>query len=166
MQVAGLHRFRVGVAGVKWVPNFDRTRWFLVLELGRPEGDELNALLRAVNRCASAFGLPMLYCMEEVNGESAMKNRLGVVQGKDTQKRGEQRSLEQDYTSNFHVSIAWQLAEPTASQKDQIVAATRDLLEAVALSMPYECVKVKIGNAVHDVHLSDRRPSIRGPMGT
>ncbi|KAJ5791995.1 uncharacterized protein N7503_007973 [Penicillium pulvis] len=45
--------------GLKWVSNYERTRWFLVLHMSKPEHDSLNGLLRLSNRALARFDQPL-----------------------------------------------------------------------------------------------------------
>lgn len=62
LQRASLHPFAVRLASSpRWVSNADRSRWFLVVGLEPPPGNELNRLLHACNQVAEAWGMPRLY---------------------------------------------------------------------------------------------------------
>lgn len=133
--VGAVRSFSVRPRAVSWVKNFDGTRWFLVLRLTRPGGDELGWLLRACNACAEEFGLPLLY--------------QGDASGEVPREDGERDDC-------FHISIAWTLSEP--SEEARIVS--RELLEPGLreAEITFDTVKVKIGNVVHDLPLRATTP--------
>ncbi|KAJ5642902.1 uncharacterized protein N7484_005409 [Penicillium longicatenatum] len=83
--------------GLKWVSNYERTRWFLVLRVGKPGPDSLNGLLRLSNRVLARFGQPPLYA-----------------------SHGNQHN--QDFSDYFHISLAWALKEPCQEEKDRVAA--------------------------------------------
>lgn len=134
----GLRAFRVHATDLSWEPNFEKTRWFLVLRLGRPEGDRLNKLLAITNRVVRDLGLPLLY---------------------------EGRRDVEDHTSSFHISIAWQLEEPGSRQRDALSVVDGEDEAIRNLSILCDCLKVKIGNTVHDIPLPERRQSVQGLGG-
>lgn len=142
--------------GLKWVPNFERNRWFLVLSIKRPENDELNALLRACNQAAIDTGHPGLYTggagdgpMEDVDQNHGPKRRK--VDKNDPQP--------QDCSQYFHVSIAWNLAEPDA--KWAALVQNIDISKYIeSPGATFDAVKVRIGNAVHNIPLVSKRPGL------
>lgn len=125
----GARSLRVRPRAVDWVPNFDKTRYFLVLKLTRPANDDLNKLLNACNQCARDSKLPELY------------HRLGA----------EPEAKPNDKDDYFHISVAWTLDEPSAEAKQAVQQAMPIRLEQTEVS--FTTVKLKIGNVVHDVAL-------------
>ena len=142
---SNLSPFTVTTSRLDWTPNADRSRWFLVLRLARPDGDVLNTLLYGSARVCHGLDLPQLY---------------------------HETGRADDPTTSFHVSIAWQLEDPGGSQevvhprlevppgKGTPDAWTpqpvREVDEAIAGDLPefemkFDCLKVKIGNVVHDL---------------
>jgi U6 snRNA phosphodiesterase len=136
--------FDVFPVGVEWVPNFDRTCYFLVLKLARPRGNDLNRLLEASNAAARKLGLVELYCHGD--GEQVGKRRKGQRVGE-----GWKKTEEGEWDSYFHISIAWMLEPPSESAR----TALHDVLPSGFGKTPiqFEVVKIKIGNVVHDVAL-------------
>ncbi|XP_014556310.1 hypothetical protein COCVIDRAFT_26843 [Bipolaris victoriae FI3] len=148
--------FNFEFQGLKWVPNFERNRWFLVLAIKRPENDELNTLLHACNQAAKSTGHPALYTggagdgpMEDVDHDHRPKRRK--VDKNDPQTH--------DYSPYFHVSIAWNLTEPDAEWTAlvQKIDATEYIQTPDAV---FDAVKVRIGNAVHNIPLAAKRPGL------
>lgn len=148
--------FTVKFQSLKWVPNFERNRWFLVLSIKRPENDELNSLLRACNQAARNTGHPGLYTGGA--GDGPMEN----VDHKDGPKRRKVDGNEiepKDYSQYFHVSIAWNLAEPDA----EWTALVQSIEASRYITSPenaFDAVKVRIGNAVHNIALAPKRPGL------
>ncbi|KAJ5953590.1 hypothetical protein N7454_000486 [Penicillium verhagenii] len=112
--------------GLKWVSNYQATRWFLVLRVAKPENDNLNRLLHLCNRALARFDQPPLYA-----------------------SRGTPES--KDFSECFHISLAWALKEPSQEDKD-LVAAT-DLKSLQSLRVWFDSVKIKIGNNVSSILL-------------
>lgn len=106
--------------------NYERTRWFLVLHVVKPENDSLNGLLRLSNRILARFDQPPLYAS---NGTTH----------------------NQDFSDCFHISLAWALKEPNEEEKDRV--ATTDLTPLQDLRVRFDSVKVKIGNNVASIPL-------------
>ncbi|KAJ5538990.1 hypothetical protein N7513_007322 [Penicillium frequentans] len=112
--------------GLKWVSNYERTRWFLVLRIAKPEHDSLNGLLRLSNCALARFDQPPLYASH------------GTPHN-------------QDFSDYFHISLAWALKEPNTEEKDRV--ATSDLKPLQDLRVRFDSVKVKIGNNVSSIPL-------------
>lgn len=125
-----LRPFEIGICGWKWVANWEGTRWFLVLKVARPKGDELNRLLGACNEAAGGFGLGKLYT-----------------------GRGQ---LEGDWTDFFHFSVAWSLVPPGHEEThgELIYGEVWRAVESINVSM--DALKVKIGDVVISI-LMDRQ---------
>ena len=149
--------FQLHVAGLDWVRNSEKTRWFLVLKLKRPENDGLNLLLAVTNSVVRHLGLEMLYTDQDAKGDGALEkecvDRLPADKRglKDRKQRRQGATVPADRTENFHFSLAWQLEEPS---KASIESA--DALEPVKrLNISCGLVKIKIGNTIHDIPLPD-----------
>lgn len=82
IKTTSVRSFEVSPNTLTWHPNEDRTRWFLVLSLQRPEKDELRSLLEVCNNLAGEYGQPLLY----------QASSKGVVRDE-----------------KFHLSLAWSL---------------------------------------------------------
>ncbi|KAJ5889031.1 hypothetical protein N7495_009072 [Penicillium taxi] len=125
-----IYRFKVTFDSLKWVSNFNKTRWFLVLHVQKPEGDELNSLIRLSNKVMAMFDQPPLY-----------------TSSKDTDQN------ERDFTDNFHVSIAWSLTEPSDDQSLQVTG--HDLGRVKVMRIRFDSVKAKVGNNVSNIPLKE-----------
>ena len=120
---SGATAFDTKSNGIAWVPNLDQTRYFLVLQLSKPDNDDLEKLLRACNACASKFDLLQLYS----------------------------NAGDRDRSSSFHISIAWALHKPGIS-KEEAESMPVDLF-VPSIKTSFKEVKVKIGNVVTDIPL-------------
>ncbi|KAL4943829.1 hypothetical protein BDV06DRAFT_189071 [Aspergillus oleicola] len=137
-----LSPFDVQVESLDWVSNFEKTRWFYVIRVKRPDKDYLNRLLHVSNRSLGLFGQPPLY-------EPASDSLKAGGPGQDTPDSKSASAGE--YTGCFHVSIAWSLAEPSAEDKERMKKI--DLGKLRALKVRFDCVKAKIGNNVSSIPL-------------
>jgi len=138
---------------LKWVPNFHRNRWFLVLSIKRPTHDELNHLLHACNEAAQISGHPGLYTGAEGDGPMEDHDLNDNLKRRKVDKI-ESRRL--DFSKYFHVTIAWNLMEPDTEWTALVeqLDTTRFIQSPEAA---FDTVKVRIGSAVHNITLSTRR---------
>ncbi|EAT88403.1 U6 snRNA phosphodiesterase [Parastagonospora nodorum] len=156
---ASVAPFQFQFRGLKWVPNFQRNRWFLVLSIEKPANNELNRLLDACNKATRHCGHPGLYVgghgdgpMESSNENTGNKRR----KGQDTEEESVDRS------DRFHVSIAWNLEEPDP----EWTALIKNIDVSERIKQPQasiDVVKVRIGNVVHNIDLKAGR--LGGTMG-
>ncbi|KAJ5577445.1 uncharacterized protein N7459_006409 [Penicillium hispanicum] len=116
--------FSVVPDSLKWVSNYEKTRWFLVLHVQKPVHDSLNRLLCLSNRSLASFDQPPLY--------------TPPLQG--------QHQQAQDCSAYFHISLAWALTEPSPRESEDIAATDLELLRG--LNVRFDSVKAKIGNHV------------------
>ncbi len=131
---------------VKWVGNYERTRWFLVLGLRRPRGDGLNRLLRICNTVAEDFGQPELYGSPPAKEQTPSTPSMGISKERDGKVSGEF-----DRSEAFHISIAWTLEEPP--QIEDGGGQSDDGGGEPDLSVEVKDVKVKCGNFVMSIPL-------------
>ena len=165
---SGLRSFTIYATGLDWVSNSEKSRWFLALRLKRPDDNGLNRLLAVTNSVASDFGLETLYADEgsEQDQWTGKETRVSRTSGVRKEfKNGKQRPLAgpvpADCTSKFHFSIAWQLEEHDGKSSE-----SPDIIESAnRLGISCDCLKVKIGNVVHDLPLPQLRPSQQGLGG-
>ena len=135
------HRFRVTARELAWVSNWEATRWFLVLKLDKPEGDELNRLLDTINNVAVRFGQPKLY--DDIHPK--------------TKKRAQTIDPPNDFSSNFHISIAWSISAPDVTGNIGLDKAPLN-----GLSINFDSIKAKIGNGVFNIPLTSETLDLRG----
>jgi hypothetical protein len=149
LRKAAVPSFHFRFQGLKWVPNFERNRWFLVLSIGKPAQDELNRLLKACNEASGKCGHPGLYVGG--HGDGPMENNTPHNEPK--RRRSQQHEDENnDRSDRFHISIAWNLEEPDPAWTSLI--KTIDVskhLESPQAS--FNVVKARIGNVVHNIDL-------------
>jgi hypothetical protein len=148
LRKAAVRTFHFDFHGLKWVPNFERNRWFLVLSIRKPVQDELNRLLNACNEAAGKSGHPGLYTGGEGDGPME-KDNFNTTSEHDESKQP-------DRSDFFHVSIAWNLKEPDASW----ISLVQNIDVSKHIQSPqaaFDAVKVKIGNTVHIISLGPKR---------
>lgn len=147
---AAVQAFHLDFCGLKWVPNFERNRWFLVLGIKKPAKNELNRLLDACNEAAQKSGHPELYVGGKGDGPMETNSPTAGAQVKpDKTARSE----------NFHVSIAWNLTEPDL----EWVSLVRSMDAEKYIRSPqgsFDVVKARVGNVVHNFDLTTRRNSL------
>ena len=161
------------MTSLDWVPNYERTRWFLVLRLAKPAEDGLNALLWASNETATAFGKPQLYASSNIlsTGEASRwrwsrrprPSGRGGFSRSPILSQGIPSSSRPDCSSNFHISIAWSLAAPTEGEIARARAVDISELQNVYLTV--RSVKAKIGNAVTAFSLESKTLTLGGILG-
>jgi U6 snRNA phosphodiesterase len=154
--------FKIQFGKLKWVPNFERNRWFLVLGIEKPLGDELNRLLHACNKATADCGHPGLYTGER--GDGPMNQEDLARSAKRRRTSNGMKAFESalcgtdgqiDRTEIFHISIAWNLIEPAPAWVDLV----RNFDVSKLVEPPqttFDAVKARIGNVVHNIRLASR----------
>ena len=132
------------------------------MRLSRPPNDGLNKLLRLSNRALAGFGQPPLY------DETPTKRGVSSNDRRQTNRRVSPKAASSiepvtDCSDHFHISIAWRLTEPTADAKGN--ASMMDLKEIAGLRVNFSNVKLKMGNIVHSIPLSNGNLDDRGFSG-
>ena len=165
--------FQITPKRLKWVPNHEKTRWFLVLQVSRPPEDNLNKLLRVCNRVANESGHPTLYVEAEPQNASFPRKYTRVRGNSLRNGRVPPRRLIDEHTANrkdvvdctshFHISIAWTLAPPSPSVES--VLESLDITKLQQLHLQVTAIKAKIGNAVTVYSLLDKQGEARGIIG-
>ncbi|KAE8822795.1 hypothetical protein PTNB85_09022 [Pyrenophora teres f. teres] len=153
--------FSFGFRNLKWVPNFERNRWFLVLSIERPANDELNHLLHACNEAARSSGHPGLYTGTEGDGPMEDHESNDSLKRRKVDKN-EPRRL--DFSKYFHVTIAWNLEEPD-TEWTKLVEQLDTTTFIQSPEAEFDTVKVRIGSAVHNIALSTRRLGLSKGIG-
>lgn len=163
--------FHLAPVGLRWVPNYEGTRWFLVLRLARPGGDQLNRLLQACNLVAAASGLPLLYAPPP-SPPPPSPARVGVVRrGSRASGAGGLRGrgsgggvlVIQDFSDSFHVSIGWCLERPSDEMLESVETVGEG--DVRALSVHVQAIKAKVGNVVTSFPLAVPRAESGGILG-
>ncbi|KAM3067610.1 poly(U)-specific 3'-to-5' RNA exonuclease [Clarireedia jacksonii] len=148
---SGIRPFDVGFSSLGWVPNYEKTRWFLVLRVSKPETDGLNRLLHVSNKVAAEFGQPPLY---------AQPTPIHAPPKKHTARRNIRNtslSFEhmQDLSDAFHISIAWALIHPDKEVITATDLAMKDQSTTLKdIQVTAKEIKAKIGNIVTSIPLS------------
>lgn len=132
-QRAQITSFQTRAIGLKWVSNKDKTRFFLVLILSRPENDQLNLLLETCNSVARHFQLEPLYHIRQPHDPTINPSCQSSA----------------DQTGSFHISIGWTLSEPPEQAQVQISKAI-----CPRLAISFSRLKLKIGNSITDIPLT------------
>ena len=73
------------------------------------------------------------------------------------------KSASDDFSSHFHISIGWSLAEPSDEELERTRSA--DISHVLSKAISFDAVKVKIGNAITVIPLSKRVDVGRGLIG-
>jgi U6 snRNA phosphodiesterase len=148
--------FELRFEDLDWVPNFEKTRWFLVLRLRKPGGDGLNRLLTVCNETVEQYSQPPLYTASR----SARQRSLKLNRGQKKYGRSRDGSLPKmdealDFSSAFHISIAWALEQPSSFLMDIMKAAINDEIFESLKKVPItvDALKVKVGNIVTSISL-------------
>ncbi|KAL3465305.1 U6 snRNA phosphodiesterase Usb1 [Aspergillus heterothallicus] len=143
LETSGISPFAIQAGSLDWVSNAEKTRWFYVLRVKRPNQDDLNHLLRISNRSLGLFGQPPLY------GPASKVSEIDVIKQPTESGISE---MEKDYTECFHVSLAWSLQEPHTRDKVRMENLASQRLDL--LRIRFDSVKAKIGNHVSNIPLS------------
>ncbi|TGO30606.1 hypothetical protein BPAE_0004g00630 [Botrytis paeoniae] len=157
---SGVRPFEMAFSGLAWVPNYENTRWFLVLRVNTPESNALNKLLHVSNKVVEEFGQPPLYANSRtsVNGQQVARGAHHSQHGKPfrdkTQQKKDVFNDVADLSDAFHISIAWTLLPPD----QELIEATErltanELMKVKQIQIKTEEIKAKIGNVVTNVPL-------------
>ncbi|KAJ5580989.1 hypothetical protein N7450_007290 [Penicillium hetheringtonii] len=169
--------FHVSPQTLKWVSNYEKTRWFLVLRVSRPKYNNLNRLLNLCNSVLHRFGQPPLYAKldENQNGIEDLAFTYALNSDSDSNSKSGVRPVpvpvpvlesesspapvngadnNGDFSSCFHISIAWRLKAPDSAEVERVQRVGLDKVRAI--DIPFHCVKAKIGNYVDTFELPAR----------
>ncbi|PSN63358.1 hypothetical protein BS50DRAFT_559332 [Corynespora cassiicola Philippines] len=158
LRTAAVRPFHIQFTSLKWVPNFERNRWFLVLGIEKPAHNELNRLLTACNEAAEQCGHPGLYTGGRGDGPmeaNALKSKAKKGKSNSSEEVPRLSSLPVDHTDYFHISIAWNLVEPDPEWVALVQGIPVDK-HVKAPGAPFEVVKAKIGNAINNIALRSK----------
>lgn len=151
-----VHPFEVAFTDLKWVPNHDRNRWFLVLGVARPVHDELNRLLEACNKACAQRGHSELYVE---HGQRSKRRRVS----RDTSVNGS------DHTAAFHFSIAWNLEGLSfdieqLSSSEKVTTVMEEHIKPMRVR--FDSIKLKIGNVVTSIPLGSKAGESASILGS
>ncbi|KAF2025217.1 hypothetical protein EK21DRAFT_76950 [Setomelanomma holmii] len=156
LRKAAVESFRFTFAGLKWVPNFERNRWFLVLGIEKPQLNELNRLLDACNEAAKKCGHPSLYIGGHGDGPMETNTEEEATKRRKTEDVGDTAV---DRSDRFHISIAWNLEEPDPEWLSMVKG-----IDVNKYIQPprndFSAVKARIGNTVHSIALKPGKPQL------
>ncbi|KAF2187652.1 hypothetical protein K469DRAFT_628515 [Zopfia rhizophila CBS 207.26] len=165
---AAVKTFPIRFTSLRWVPNFERNRWFLILGIAKPPRDELNKLLTACNQAAERRGHPGLYTGGKGDGpmdESVLK---GNARKRKKEKDGfihiNTSPDNADRSEAFHISIAWSLVGP-APEWMALLETVNVKREIQSPKDPIDAVKIKIGNVIHNFALGAKKVVLRKGEG-
>ncbi|RDW87575.1 hypothetical protein BP5796_03269 [Coleophoma crateriformis] len=169
MKSCKIRPFDTRISGLHWVPNYEKTRWFLVLRLERPREDRLNRLLAACNGVCEDFAQPKLYSslktvLKQDDGGSSRRRRTTARSGS---SQVPATVVGEDASESFHVSIAWTLVPPS----EEMIECTQRKIEEAAFIAVKEIavhvteIKAKVGNIVTNVPLPQRAVEGKGLFG-
>ena len=152
IEKSGIMPFSIIPVSFRWVPNYPRTRWFLVIQLEKPTGDELTRLLKTCNSVANAFGLPGLYVSGA--GKTSHDHAAPPAPGEDAEEAIDM-GTDTKTANPFHISIGWTLAEPNTAMSvtDDNKDNKNALNELYKLRVPVNAVKAKVGNMIIHIPL-------------
>jgi len=167
VKTCGVRPFTLVPCGLDWVPNFEITRWFLVLRLNKPEGDSLNKLLKTCNKTVTFHGQLPLYA-------EALDMTTPKVSASRSfpRKKGNTKDVGyfdgRDYSDFFHISIGWTLNRPDTKtvEATETVRKHRMFLEIQDIRITVKDVKVKIGNVVTSLDLAVKAMERGGILGS
>ena len=160
---------------MRWVANYERNRWFLVVRVKRPPGEQLNKLLRASNRVAQTFNQPCLYVPQKSPAALVAKKRRRSLankhRGSNATSAFPEEHVEEtqasygveDMSDHFHISIGWTLQN--IEEESGEIARDVGTQKSIDLEIPIETVKVKIGNGIVVLPLASKTSETNGVVG-
>lgn len=160
--------FELKFEDLDWVPNFEKTRWFLVLRLQKPEGDGLNRLLAVCNGTVEEYSQPPLYAASRLEGQRSPKvSKRQKWHGRDNIGASPKNDGTLDFSSAFHISIAWAFEQPSSFlMRNTKTSINNDVFEPLKrVSITVDALKVKIGNIVKSISLPLKAADGKGIFG-
>ncbi|TVY83516.1 U6 snRNA phosphodiesterase [Lachnellula suecica] len=166
---SGIRPFVVTCSGLDWVANFEKTRWFLVLRIHKPDADGLNKLLHVCNSAVQDYGQPPLYAKgTATKGEGKAKSARGTIKGKMTNQFSSKAHWSdlQDVSDAFHISIAWTLGSPSQELLHSTESTSTDCFKDFAQArVNINEIKAKVGNAITSMPLQTNIQEAKGLFG-
>lgn len=167
MVCTNIFSFQVKFTSIDWVPNFENTRWFLIIRLEAPPANELNKLLGICNETGREYGKAPLYeDPAPENSPPTKRTRLEAsYQSAASHPKKEQR-LVPTVDEKFHISIAWTLTPPSQKIRDMTkVIEESKSSDLKTLQIEVKEMKVKIGNVVTSIRLPEKVKLEKGLFG-
>ncbi|KAK5007294.1 hypothetical protein LTR28_005467 [Elasticomyces elasticus] len=134
------------------------TRWFLVLRVAKPDGDDMRKLLEACNKVVVGMGQPALYTEENAAERKAKTTALKKTRPREAENAGNSKAADA-----FHISIAWSLHPPPPSTDSEAAATLLGKVMEAAMNevrklrIPFSEVKLKIGRDVSVLPLNAKK---------
>ncbi|KAI0995018.1 hypothetical protein K3495_g13162 [Podosphaera aphanis] len=164
VESSGVRPFYSTLIDLEWVANFEKTRWFLVLRVSRPDANEFNRLLHLSNIIAQRFDQPRLYSKPDKAASPSM--RIDSKAKNPCNKSCIDWSDMQDVSAAFHVSIAWTLRPPSQELINVTEHSSVNLMKSITqINLQLTCIKVKIGNTVNTIPLLTKIVETKGVFG-
>jgi len=161
LKVSGVRPFDITFTGVKWVSNFEKTRWFLVLSIPKPESDGLNKLLHVCNSVVKQYGQPPLY-PKPPTGPAFTPRKKQHKRSSQENSRAPYNKIHsnmdwtdmQDATDTLHISLAWTLQNPSKDLLELTDTVAKDHLKLLQeIEVRVNEIKCKVGNIVTSMPL-------------
>ena len=169
--------FVVSVKSIDWVANLEKTRWFLVLRIAKPDNDGLGKLLRTTNQAVESFGQPPLYTASQSQSRHPMRSRgpsrvsrsirggrVHAFHGLGKRSQPDQEQDDEDLSLHFHISIGWTLDPPSTDLIER--TKSTDVGDIMGLQIPVNAIKVKIGNVITVMSLPTKVEEGKGLIGS
>ncbi|KAL2063506.1 hypothetical protein VTL71DRAFT_5311 [Oculimacula yallundae] len=157
LKASGIRPFAITFTSLKWVPNFEKTRWFLVLSITKPESDGLNKILHVCNSVVKSYGQPPLYPKpptgSAIQASKKQENRKSLFSSNKGTASTDWTEL-QDATDAFHISLAWTLQDPSKELLELTETVAKEHFDKLReIRVKVENVKCKVGNVVTSIPL-------------
>ncbi len=147
------------------------------MQCEKPAGDELNRLLTPSNTIARNFNQPCLYVSQQASIAPNASGRTGgqgqVKRGKHTRQsyavahgRAQPSETDEDASAHFHISVAWTLKEPLQGGLEKVTSVNNTGVVPSSLELHIQMVKVKVGNGIMAIALSNKAVESNGIAGT
>ncbi|KAG4440967.1 hypothetical protein IFR05_003531 [Cadophora sp. M221] len=161
LKVSGIRPFDITFTGLKWVANFEKTRWFLVLSIPKPESDGLNKILFVCNSIVKQYGQPPLYPKPPTGPSIYARKKQQRRQSQENRETPSDKSHTnldwseiQDATDAFHISLAWTLQDPSQELLELTESVAKDHLNRLQnIEVSVKEIKCKVGNVVTSISL-------------
>lgn len=147
------------------MPNYEKTRWFLVLRVGRPDGNGLNQLLQVCNEAVEEFSQPPLYASPRISSKT--QRRVKECDARSSNSMKMQGKEVEDFSAAFHISIGWALEDYHAKCTERLKTIASDkMFESIkGISINVNAIKVKVGNVVTSIYLIAKAVEGKGLFG-
>ncbi|CZT46938.1 uncharacterized protein RSE6_07452 [Rhynchosporium secalis] len=153
LETSGIRPFPITFTGLKWVSNFEKTRWFLVLSIFKPESDGLNKILHVCNSVVKQYGQPPLYPRQPTEPAFHVEKKQNVRKSENSHSALGWTDM-QDATDAFHISLAWTLRNPHEGLLELTENIAKEHLnELRKIEVRVEKIKCKVGDFVTSVPL-------------